>query len=153
MDSPSRHPFFDDRAAVPWHHSLAAAAAAARASGQRLFVAVTSPDCGGSRSLIERVLPKEEISAELRAGFVCVCVDARAPEPAVQALLAQAPRRTPTPVCLYVAPAAALETAGTDDPAGAPAAAADDLRLVFSTAGGRPAAVFLCDLTEARSRP
>ena len=150
MDSPSRHPFFDDRAAVPWHHSLESGAAAARATGQRLWIAVTSPDCGGSRALIERVLPKEEISAELRDGFVCVSVDGRAPEPAVQALLAQAPRRTPTPVCLY----AALAPAPADSSPGAGSnSAAGSLRLVYSTAGGRPAAVFLCDLTEARSRP
>jgi hypothetical protein len=142
MDSPSRHPFFDDRAAVPWHHSLEAGAAAARASGQRLWIAVTSPDCGGSRALIERVLPKEEISAELRDGFICVSIDGRAPEPAVQALLALAPRRAPTPVCLY---AALLPATSSEDPGG--------LRLVYSTAGGRPAAVILCDLTEARSRP
>lgn len=146
MDSPSRHPFFDDRAAVPWHHSLESGAATARATGQRLWIAVTSPDCGGSRALIERVLPKEEISAELRDGFVCVSIDGRTPEPAVQALLAQAPRRTPTPVCLYAALAPAGEASpGASDTGG--------LRLVYSTAGGRPAAVFLCDLTEARSRP
>lgn len=145
MDSPSRHPFFDDRAAVPWHHSLESAAAAARETGQRLWIAVTSPDCGGSRALIERVLPKEEISAELRDGFVCVSIDGRAPEPAVQALLAQAPRRSPTPVCLYAALTPASPGASSQD--------AGSLRLVYSTAGGRPAAVFLCDLTEARSRP
>ncbi|MFO0574492.1 MAG: thioredoxin family protein [Polyangia bacterium] len=153
MDSPSRHPFFDDRAAVPWHHSLESGAAAARATGQRLWIAVTSPDCGGSRALIERVLPKEEISAELRDGFVCVSIDGRAPEPAVQALLAQAPRRSPTPVCLYaaLAPGPASETSA--DGNGGSGAGAGSLRLVYSTAGGRPAAVFLCDLTEARSRP
>lgn len=147
MDSPSRHPFFDDRAAVPWHHSLESGAAAARASGKRLWIVVTSPDCGGSRALIERVLPKEEISAELRDGFVCVSIDGRTPEPEVQALLALAPRRTPTPVCLYAA------VAPTSDTASSSAASAGPLRLVYSTAGGRPAAVFLCDLTEARSRP
>lgn len=134
MNPASRHPFFDDRAAVSWHYTLAEGAAAAAANGQRIWIAVTHPDCGGSRALIERVLPKEEISEELRAGFACVCADARDPEPAVAALLSQAPRREPTPVSLY----AAAEEGGP--------------RLVHSTAGGRPAAVFLCDLTDARTR-
>jgi hypothetical protein len=134
MHPPPRHPYFDDRASVSWHRTLAEGAAAARASGQRLFIAVTHPDCGGSRALLERVLPKEEISEELRAGFACVCADARDPEPEVAALLAKAAKREPTPVCLY----AVAEEGGP--------------RLVLSTAGGRPAAVFLCDLTEARTR-
>jgi hypothetical protein len=129
-----RHPYFDDRAAVKWQRSLADGIAAAKQSGLRLLIVITSPECGGSRALLERVFPKEEITEELRRGFVCVCADLRSLESGVATLLAAAPKHEPTPVCLYVAP----EESGP--------------RLLLSTAGGRPPAVFIRDLTDAHAR-
>lgn len=134
MNQPPRHPYFDDRAAVEWQRSLADATALAQRSGLRLLIVVSTPDCGGSRALLERVFPKEEITEELRRGFVCVAADQRSLEADVATLLASAQKREPTPVCLY----AVAEDRG--------------LRLLFSTAGGRPPAVFIRDLTDAHAR-
>lgn len=128
---PARHLYFDDRAAVAWYRRLDSGLAEAAASGRRVLVVVGRRDCGGTRALIEKIFPKEEITGELRAGFVCVCCDSTDPEPAVSSLMSQAPRREPTPLCLYT------------DATG---------RLLHSTVGGRPAAVFLRDLTEAQAR-
>lgn len=127
----SRHLFFDDRASVPWVGSLAEALTLAAQNGKRVFVQIGSRDCGGSRALVEKVIPKEEIAEELGAGYVCVCADVGALSPELAALAAAAPKREPTPLCLY------LSAEG---------------KLVHSTVGGRPAAVFLRDLTEGLAR-
>ena len=87
-----------------------------------------------SRALLERVFPKEEITEELRSGFVCVAADSRTLPAEIASLLASAPKKEPTPVCLY----ALAEPSG--------------VRLLFSTAGGRPPAVFIRDLTDAHAR-
>lgn len=134
MREPPRHPYFDDRSAVSWQRSLDDAAAAAQKSSQRILIVVTHPDCGGSRALLERVFPKEEITEELRSGFVCVAADSRTLPAEIASLLASAPKKEPTPVCLY----ALAEPSG--------------VRLLFSTAGGRPPAVFIRDLTDAHAR-
>jgi hypothetical protein len=126
-----RHIHFDDRAAVPWHKTLASALAQAALKSKCVWVQIGRADCGGSRALIERVLPKEEISEALRAGFVCVCSDEKALDPDVAERLAALPRREPTPLCIY------LDAAG---------------HVLYSTVGGRPPAVFLRDLTEAEAR-
>lgn len=128
---PGRHLYFDDRAAVPWHRSLAAALFQARDQGKRVLIVIGRRDCGGTRALIEKIVPKQEIADELRASFVCVCSDQGSQEEAVSALTHHAPRREPTPLCLYTNA---------------------DGRLLHSTVGGRPAAVFLRDLTEAHAR-
>lgn len=128
---PGRHLYFDDRAAVPWHIRLDAALAQARDEHKRVLIVVGRRDCGGTRALIEKIFPKQEITDELRAGFVCVCSDSGSIEDAVRARMHSAPRSEPTPLCLYT------------DAEG---------RLVHSTVGGRPAAVFLRDLTEAHAR-
>lgn len=128
---PGRHLYFDDRAAVPWHGSLASALAQARDQGKRVLIVIGRRDCGGTRALIEKIFPKQEITEELRAGFVCVCSDTGSLEDDVRARMQQAPRHEPTPLCLY-----------TDG----------EGRLLHSTVGGRPAAVFLRDLTEAHAR-
>ena len=135
MDTPGRHPYFDDRGAAPWFASLAAGVQAARAADRRVLLVVCRPDCGGSRALIERVLPKEEIAEAVQESFICVTADARSPAPEVRRLLGQLAKTEPTPVCLY------LDPRGTDE-----------LRVLHSTAGGRPPAVFLRDLTEALAK-
>ncbi len=134
MFVPPHHPYFDDRAAMDWHRSYDPAFAEAKQTGKRLLIVVSQEECGGSRALLERVFPKEEIRTELRAGFVCLAADEHRLEPAVAALLAQANKQKPTPVCLYVA----AEESGP--------------RLLFCTAGGRPPAVFVRDLTDAHAR-
>ena len=124
------HLHFDDRAAVDWHRALEPALAEAARDKKCVLVQVGRADCGGSRALIERVFPKEEIAETLRAGFVCVCADTETIEPPIEERLSALPRRAPTPVCMYL------------DPTG---------RILHSTVGGRPPAVFLRDLTEAEA--
>jgi hypothetical protein len=126
-----RHPHFDDRRATAWHTTLADGIAAAREAGRALFVQIGRQSCGGSRALVERTLPKDEIAEFLNASFVAVALDADALDPDGAALLARATKKEPTPVCLYLAA---------------------DGRLLHATAGGRPAAVFLQDLTEALAK-
>jgi uncharacterized protein YyaL (SSP411 family) len=131
MDREGRHLHFDDHMAVTWYHALGPALADAEREGKSIFVQLGRPDCGGCRALVERVIPKEEITDELRANFVCVCADIRELEPAIAERFATLPRREPTPVCMF------LDSSG---------------RVVHSTIGGRPPAVFLRDLTEAESK-
>jgi len=135
MDSAGRHPYFDDRRAASWFVSVEPGLAAARAADRCVLLVVTRPDCGGSRALIERVLPKEEIAEAVQQGFICISADARTPAPEVGRLLAQLPKTEPTPVCIY------LDPRGPGEP-----------RVLHSTAGGRPPAVFLRDLTEALAK-
>lgn len=135
MDGAGRHPYFDDRGAAPWFVSVEAGLAAARAADRRVLLVVCRPDCGGSRALLERVLPKEEIAEAVQESFICISADSRAPAPEVARLLAQLPKTEPTPVCIYLDPRAPGEP-----------------RVLHSTAGGRPPAVFLRDLTEALAK-
>src|SRR4051812_11605340 len=104
MQSAGRHPYFDDRGAAPWFVSLEAGLAAARTAAHRVLLVVSRPECGGSRALLERVMPKEEIAEALQASFVCISADARALEPAVGQLLSQLAKTEPTPVCIYLDP-------------------------------------------------
>lgn len=134
MQSAGRHPYFDDRAAAPWFVALDAGLDAARGDGRCVLLVVSRPDCGGTRALVERVMPKEEIAEALQESFVCISADARAPEPGVGALLGQLTKTEPTPVCIYLDARAAVP------------------RVLHSTAGGRPPAVFLRDLTEALAK-
>jgi len=135
MDSAGRHPYFDDRGAAPWFVSMEAGLAAARTADRRVLLVVSRPDCGGSRALLERVMPKEEIAEAMQQSFICISADSRAPAPEVSGFLSQLAKTEPTPVCIY------LDPRGPGEP-----------RVLHSTAGGRPPAVFLRDLTEALAK-
>jgi hypothetical protein len=131
MGDDGLHPYFNDRRTVRWHASLESALAAAQESGKRVFVQYGRQSCGGSRALVEKTILKDEIGEFLRDNYECFAVDAdHAPEE-ISAILATLPKREPTPVCIYLA---------------------SDARVVFSTAGGRPAAVFLNDMVEAKGK-
>jgi uncharacterized protein DUF255 len=129
--SDGRHPHFNDRRAVFWYRTLAEGLAEAARAERRVFVQVGRQSCGGSRALVEKTMLKDEIAEYVNAHFVAVAADADAPDPDVLALLPSLPRREPTPLCIYLAA---------------------DSRVLHSTAGGRPAAVFLQDMTEAVGR-
>jgi uncharacterized protein len=131
MVQPGPHPYFNDNRAAAWYTSLGEGLSAAREADRRVFVQIGRLPCGGSRALVEKVIPKEEIAEFLRDHFVCVGLSADDPDPAIAALVAGLPRREPTPLCVYLAP---------------------DGRPLHSTAGGRPAAVFLRDMTEALAK-
>ena len=114
-----------------WHATLADGLVAARDSRRAVLVIVGRQSCGGSRALVEKTIAKEEIHEYLDAHYVCVASDADAPEPAVAALVGQMAQHDRTPLCLY------LSAEG---------------KLLHSTSGGRPPAVFLSDLLEAPHR-
>ena len=129
MGATGRHPHFISP--LFWHTSLAAGLVAARDSKRTVLLVVGRQSCGGSRSLVEKTIAKEEILEYLDAHYVCVAGDADSPEPAVAALVARMPQRDRTPLCLYLS---AQE------------------ELLHSTSGGRPPAVFLSDLLQAPHR-
>lgn len=131
MSLPGHHPHFDDQRSAYWHTSLAEALGQAAGTGKRVFLQVGRLGCGGSRALVEKTIPKEEIAGFLAEHFVCVAVSSEDPGPEVAAILGGLPRSAPTPVCVY------LDAGG---------------RAVHSTVGGRPAAVFLRDMTEALAK-
>ena len=131
MTQPGPHPYFNDNRAAAWYTRLTDGLAAAQEAGRHVFVQIGRLPCGGSRALIEKVIPKEEIAEFLRDHFVCVGLSADDPDPALAALVAQLPKREPTPLCVYLAA---------------------DGRPLHSTAGGRPPAVFLRDMTEALAK-
>lgn len=120
------HPHF--RSPIGWHATIAEARAQAVREGKRVLVQVGRGECGGSRALVEKTVAKEEIAEFLTGHFACAALDADALDADAAKLVAELPRREPTPLCIYLAA---------------------DGRLVHATAGGRPAAVFLTDLIEA----
>jgi hypothetical protein len=129
MSAAGRHPHFVSPQS--WYPSLAEGLADARDSHRAVLLVVGRQSCGGSRTLVEKTIAKEEIHEYVDAHYVCVAGDADAPEPAVAALVARMPQHDRTPLCLYVS-------------------AEGD--LMHSTSGGRPPAVFLSDLLEAPHR-
>jgi Thioredoxin-like len=125
----SQHPYF--QSPIQWHPTLVEAREAAAREGKRVFLQWGRHSCGGSRAMVEKTINKEEIAEFLVAHYACVAADADRPDPEVAALVHALPRHEPTPVCLYLSA---------------------DGRLLHSTAGGRPAAVFLSDMLEASKK-
>ena len=123
------HPYFSS--ALSWHVRLADALAEARARGLKVFVQHGRQLCGGSRALVERTLAKEEVAEVMAKHFVTVASDADAPDPDVARLVAELPKKEPTPLCIY------LDADG---------------HVLASTAGGRPPAVLLNDMLGAIAR-
>ncbi|HEY0868853.1 MAG TPA: thioredoxin family protein [Acidothermaceae bacterium] len=129
MAEAGRHPHFVSP--VAWHASLAEGLVAAGESKRAVLLVVGRQSCGGTRALVERTIAKEEIHEYLDAHYVCVAGDADSPEPAVAELVARMPQHDRTPLCLYLSV---------------------EKKLMHSTSGGRPPAVFLSDLLEAPHR-
>lgn len=129
MTAAGRHPHFVSPHL--WHATLAAGLVAARDSKRAVLLVVGRQSCGGCRALVEKTIAKEEIHEYLDAHYVCVVGDADSPEPTVAALVGQMAQHDRTPLCLYLSA---------------------DGKLLHSTSGGRPPAVFLSDLLEAPHR-
>jgi hypothetical protein len=123
------HPYFSS--GLSWQVHLADAMAEALPRDARILVVHGHRSCAGTRGLVERTMAKEEVEEMVTKHFITVASDSEQPEPELAALLAQLPRREPTPVCIY------LDAGG---------------KLLSSTAGGRPAAVLLNDLLGAISK-
>jgi hypothetical protein len=129
MGGDGRHPHFVSP--LFWHASLAEGVAAARESKRAVLLVVGRQSCGGSRALVEKTIAKDEILEYVESHYVGVAGDADSPEPAVAALVAQMPQHDRTPLCIYLSA---------------------EEKLMHSTSGGRPPAVFLSDLLEAPHR-
>jgi hypothetical protein len=124
----SGHPLFTSP--LRWHVRLADAVAAARESHRSVVVVHGSATCNGTRLMVERTMAKEEIVEFVEAGLVPLASRPEATEPEIEAMLATLPRRTPTPVLLYLA---------VDE---------NGARLVHSTVNGRAPAVLLNDMLD-----
>ena len=129
MSAAGPHPHFVSPQS--WYATLAEGLVAARESKRAVLLIVGRQSCGGCRALVEKTIAKEEIQEYLDAHYVCVASDADAPEPAVAALIGKMRQHDRTPLCLYLSA---------------------DQKLLHSTSGGRPPAVFLSDLLEAPHR-
>jgi thioredoxin-related protein len=129
MSAAGPHPHFISPHS--WHTTLSEGLVAAHDSGRAVLLIVGRQSCGGCRALVEKTIAKEEIHEYLDAHYVCVAGDADTPEPAVAALVKQMVQHDRTPLCLY------LSAEG---------------KLLHSTSGGRPPAVFLSDMLEAPHR-
>jgi uncharacterized protein YyaL (SSP411 family) len=129
MSGPTRHPHFVSP--LSWYRNLPEALDAAREQKRAVFVQVGRQSCGGCRAIVEKTVAKEEIREYLDAHYVCVAADADSLAPDVAELVSKMPQHERTPFCLYVGP---------------------DGKLLHSTSGGRPPAVFLADLIEAQHR-
>ena len=129
--SNGRHPHF--QSPQFWHASLEEGLQAAREEDRTLLVQLGRLACGGSRALVEKTVSKEEIREVLDAGFVCVAEDLDRLRDDTRALVARAGLAADarTPFCIYLAP---------------------DGRVLHTSSGGRPPAVFLRDLIEAAAR-
>jgi hypothetical protein len=123
------HPLF--LSPLGWHAQLSEAQAEARALDRLVFIVHGRQSCGGTRALVEKTLAKDEIAQMVTERFVTVASDADQPNEVVLGLVDTLPVKTPTPLCLYVT---------------------FDLRILHSTAGGRPAAVLLNDMLQACSK-
>lgn len=125
-----RHPHFTSP--LSWFTDLDEARREAAARGKRVFVAHGHRLCTGTRGLVERTLAKEELVEFMGRHFLAVASDSDAPSTALERIVAELPKREPTPLCIYLAA---------------------DGRVVMSTAGGRPPAVLLNDMMQALSKP
>ncbi len=127
--SNGRHPHF--QSPQFWYGSLREGLDAAREGDRTVLVQLGRLACGGSRALVEKTVSKEEIREVLDGGFVCVAEDLDRLDEDTRALVARVPglgADARTPFCIYLAP---------------------DGRVLHSSSGGRPPAVFLRDLIEA----
>ena len=78
------HPHFDDRATLDWHHDWRSALRTARERNQLVFIEFGREQCSQCRALVQSVVPRPEIAALLRAGFVALAADCDDPEPEVE---------------------------------------------------------------------
>jgi hypothetical protein len=125
----SGHPWFTSP--LRWQARLAEALAVARESGRVVLAVHGASTCHGTRHMVERTMAREEIVEIVAAQLVPLASRAEATEPEIEALLATLPRRTPTPVMLYLV----AEEGGP--------------RLVHATVNGRAPAVLLNDILDA----
>jgi thioredoxin-related protein len=83
MSSQRSHPHFDDRGTLSWHTSWKEAQAEARAEGRMIFVELGRELCSQCRSLVQGIVPRQDVAPLLRQNFVALAADADECEPEV----------------------------------------------------------------------
>lgn len=79
----SRHPYFNDRGTLSWHHSLTSAQNAARRSNKVVFIEYGRKKCTNCRKLAQDVLPHRDIRGRLANTAVGLAAECDTPERAV----------------------------------------------------------------------
>lgn len=95
------HPHFNDRATLDWHGEWAAALRAAQQEHKLVFVEFGREQCSQCRALVESVVPRPEIAALLRAGYIALASDCDAAEEEVEALAMQVPDASMLPIVIF----------------------------------------------------
>jgi thioredoxin-related protein len=95
------HPHFDDRSTLDWHPDWRSALRAAREQQKLVFVEFGREQCSQCRALVQSIVPRPEIAALLRAGFVALAADCDAPEPEVEELAMQVPDASMLPFVMF----------------------------------------------------
>ena len=125
----TRHPYFD--CPVPFLTDLPTALDAARQQARPVRVVYGGERCAATRSLLEKTMCKDEVAEMASEQFVALAADNRPTSEPIEALLRTLPKREPTPVCIYLAPTG---------------------EVLLSTVGGRPPAVMMNDMMQARAK-
>lgn len=80
------HPHFQDKGALKWFTTLAAAKAVAGPAKKKIFIDYGREACGNCRDVVENVIPTDAVKRAINDGFVAVAIDCDQPDPAVRAL-------------------------------------------------------------------
>ncbi len=79
----SRHPYFNDRGTLSWHHSLTSAQNAARRTNKVVFIEYGRKKCTNCRKLAQDVLPHRDLRSRLANTAVGLAAECDKPERAV----------------------------------------------------------------------
>jgi thioredoxin-related protein len=101
MSSHRPHPHFDDRGTLSWFTSWKEAQAQARAEGRMIFVEFGRELCSQCRSLVQGVVPRQDVAPLLRRHFVALAADADRCEAEVLALAEHLPDAEMLPFVLF----------------------------------------------------
>ncbi len=101
----ARHPYFNDRGTLRWHHSLAEAQRAAQREGKLIFVEYGRRKCSNCKKLAERILPHPSIRTRMSAVAVGLAAECDRPERAVWAMFKRhLPRARTLPFVAFLTP-------------------------------------------------
>ena len=101
MNTQRPHPHFDDHGALSWHTSWKEAQAQARAENRLIFIELGRELCSQCRSLVQGIVPRQDVAPILRHHFVALAADADECEPEVQALAGNLPDAEMLPFVLF----------------------------------------------------
>ncbi|MDF1701449.1 MAG: hypothetical protein P1V36_09870 [Planctomycetota bacterium] len=101
----TRHPYFNDRGTLRWHHTLASAKRTALREGKLIFVEYGRKRCSNGKKLAERMLPHSSIRGRLSSVAIGLAAECDTPEREVQAMFRQhLPRARSLPFVAFLTP-------------------------------------------------